>query len=265
MCGVTQLAMESYEYGNDESYSYDSQESIQGDYIDVLWIQKVFGCSRETIINGIVKAFEEVDMTVKVTRLYISTMKGKDHAYLLLDSVEATQMLYQGDIEVILTSPEGTEVSVWFQTADRKAPKEKQDPYSVFFWNLPMKNREEVEEELSEQIFDIVECEYITVNADPYGKGNCSGTAKVGVSRMIDARKLIYMFNFAEFMGQDIRAAFCNKDYKIKPRKSRDTGKSKRKETSRRKDDNGSRPKGRRKRRGKKKSKGPDAKGWHSK
>ena len=58
----------------------------------VLWIKKTFGSSKEHIIERTLSAFKNADISdVKIVELYITTKKGKDHAYMLLNSSKLSE------------------------------------------------------------------------------------------------------------------------------------------------------------------------------
>lgn len=178
----------------------------------VLFVKRTYGATVEVLKIAIMKVFDESEVKdVKVVDLYISTGEGRDHAYLLLNSDTASQLLLDGTLTVIIQVDRGNdrleEVSLWIDYADHLVPNEEQDPYMLYVWQLP-KDRpvQQVENELVHKILNLAPILEIEMEGDQ--RGMCMGWAQVTFKYERDTQKCVYMLNYNRFMNVEIRAAF---------------------------------------------------------
>jgi hypothetical protein len=206
--------------GNDYAEKYAPYDEEKEDRIEapVLLIKKVFKTRREILIEKVETAFREAGREqVQVLELYLTTNSTKDHAYMLLNSKSASDLLLDGtvNISVPVENDEGVvdEIVLWFDEADHLEPKEHQEPNVLFIRNLPT-NRPalQVAQELRLKIFKWCPIEDIDVPSDRSGKGTCVGTAKIYLETEFDTRKCIYLLNHSMFLGEEILASFSNRD-----------------------------------------------------
>lgn len=209
----------------------------------VLWLKKIFSIPKEELIATTEKAFVDAGMEgVKVVELYTTTNRTKDHAYMLLNSNHASKLLLDGTVSVIVNADfekdknkdtaenheesgsdeEGggdedngkkNEISLWFDKADHLEPRENQDPFTLYIWQLP-DNRPaaQIAVEIRNKIGKWCPIIDIDVPADRTGRGFCAGYAKVHTEYEFDTQKCVYLLNFSFFLGREIRAGFCNVD-----------------------------------------------------
>lgn len=191
----------------------------------VIWIGKTHKASSDHIKDRILTAFSEAGKEdVEIVELYVTTKSGKDHAYLLLNSKTASDLLLDGSI-VVSVIVEEKEIDLWFDTADHLEPNDKQDPYTLFLWQLP-KNRpaSQIARELKLKIGKWAPICDINVGQDRNSSGKCNGTARIMFDYEFDTQKCVYLLNFNFFLDQEIRAAFCNSDRKPKKPQTKSHG-----------------------------------------
>ena len=181
----------------------------------VLWIRRTYGLSSESICEAILATFEESAVeNVKIVSLYINSGNSRDHAYLVLNSDSASQLLLDGTLTVVIqkevasdSTEKSEEVSLAIDAADNITPSDEQDPYTLYLWQLPRdRPAAQVEDELIRRIVELSPIKEIELPSD--SKGLCIGWAKVVFMYEKDTQKCIYMLNFNKFMNVGIRAGF---------------------------------------------------------
>lgn len=183
----------------------------------VLWIKRTYRAPADLIKSLIVDQLKKAGIeNPEVVSLYITLNPGRDHAYLLLSSKKASELLIDGTINIVVPCAdeeiEGKEEAVlWFDKADHLEPNEKQDPYVLYIWQLP-KNRpaQEIKSHLEPMLNSWSPLLSLEVGSVEGGKG--AGWAKAHFNYEFDTQKCIYLLNFNLFMGSEVRAAFCNID-----------------------------------------------------
>lgn len=201
----------------------------------VLWIKKTFGADKEYITKQVIDGFAVKDVKdVEVIELYITSKKGKDHAYMLLNSSKYSNYLLDGNINITISVKseeydEEEEFTLWFEKADHLEPRDDQDPFTLYIWQLPKTNpANQIAEELRILISRWCPINDIFVPTDDEGKGLCKGWAKVEFQYEFDTQKCIYLLNFNFFLNTEIRAGFCNTDrVMVKKKESTNTKKDK--------------------------------------
>jgi|SRR5579885_829741 len=189
----------------------------------VIWVKKIFKCPRDELISNIETAFSKAGMeNVKVVELYTTSNRTKDHAYILLNSKKASDLLLDGTINVKIRShddddedddEEINEVTLWFDIADHLRPKENQEECVIFIQGLPdQRPAMQIAQELRRKISTWCPIEDIDVPSDKEGKGMSTGIAKIKFKFGFDAQKSIYLLNYSLFLGHEIRVSFCNMD-----------------------------------------------------
>jgi hypothetical protein len=230
------------------SSNLDNERVDKKDYYDapVLWIKKIFNCSRDNLIQKTEEAFRNANMVdVKVVELYTSSNRARDHAYLLLNSKRASELLLDGTINIIITvhkykedkedrddgedkedrddknddgdnkkdddSDDEMDITLWFDIADHLKPRDNQESCTIFIQGLP-DNRPTVQiaQELRRKISKWCPIEDIDVPSDKTGKGLSVGTAKIKLQHEFDTQKCIYLLNYSLFLEREIRVSFCN-------------------------------------------------------
>jgi len=230
----------------------ESERIDKKDYYDapVLWIKKIFGCSKEKLIEKTEEAFKNADMPeVKVVELYATSNRNKDHAYMLLNSNRATNLLLDGSIDIIITVQKNDkdsgdedrhldvgekdnemDITLWFAVADHLKPSDRQEACTIFIQGLP-DNRPSVQiaQELRRRISKWCPIEDINVPSDKAGKGLSVGNAKVTFQCEFDTQKCLYLLNYSIFLDKEIKASFCNTDRTYIKRSNYSSGRGSRK------------------------------------
>lgn len=190
----------------------DTPESDDIFSAPVLWIKKTFKIPEETLRDRILSAFTEAGVEAKITALYISRSQTKDHAYMILNSAKASELLLDGTINVVISiEDKDDDVVLWFDKADHLVPKGEQDPFTLYIFQLP-KDRPAIQigEELKRLISEW--CPILKIEVSEGLDHQCSGWAKIYFKYEFDTQKCVYMLNYNRFMECEIRAAFCNSD-----------------------------------------------------
>lgn len=189
----------------------------------VFWIGRTFRVGEQALRAAIMKAFSDVKIEgVEIVDLYLTKSETRDHAYVVLNSADASDMLLDGKASIIVTvnSKDGDseENRLVVEVADHIAPSTEQDPYTLYVWQLPLdRPAEQVKEELKRKIMPLAPIITIEVPSDE--SGNCKGSAKVVFKYEKDTQKCVYMLNYNTFLGSEIRAAFWKKDRFMKKTK----------------------------------------------
>lgn len=203
---------------------------------DVLWIKRTYRVGEPAVRAAILKAFDGSGLdAVEIVMLYVSTSDTRDRAYLVMNSAQATEMLLDGTVSVIIRAPieeefktnqaesttgkrddgntteekpdEFRDVTLWMDVADHLVPTDEQDPYTLYLWQLPTQlQAAHVEMELRKIIEQL--CPIYRLEVKENQDGRCGSWAKVGFKYESHTRKCIYMLNYNHFLGNDIRAAF---------------------------------------------------------
>lgn len=206
---------------------------------EVLWIKRTYHVGEAAVRQAILKAFDDSGLeNVEIVMLYVSTSEEHDRAYVVMNSLQATDMLLDGTVSAVVRIPiepeflpkededgndeqgrpgtdEFRDVTLWMDIADHLVAKEHQDPYTLYLWQLPTQiPATEVEAQLRKVIQPLSPIYRLEVkqNAD----GRCGSWAKVGFKYESHTRKCIYMLNFNYFLGNEIRAAFFHTSAKSK-------------------------------------------------
>ena len=203
----------------------------------VLWIKNCYGKNNEELTKVFEAAFKNSEFQdLKVLKMFHSTKPGQDHAYVLINNVHACDAILEGELSIplIIINDQDQEetVQLSIDKADHLSPREDQDPYVLYLSGLPTNVLcSVVEAELTAMISSWIPIESLSLDIDR--DGMFKGSAKVKFEYKFDTLKCIYLLNFNHFMGSLIRAAFCNKDWKVKaPRASPDKSPKSRKESS---------------------------------
>jgi hypothetical protein len=191
---------------------------------EVLWIKRTYHVGEPAVRAAIMKAFEGSGLDdVSIVMLYVSTSSTRDRAYLVMNSVQATEMLLDGTLSVVIRTAldkedakegevnsekeELRDVTLWMDIADHLVPTEEQDPYTLYLWQLPTQLKAaHVEMELRKVIESL--CPIYRLEVKENADGRCGSWAKVGFKYESHTRKCVYMLNYNHFMGAEIRAAF---------------------------------------------------------
>lgn len=210
----------------DERYQEELDDSDRLE-APVLLIKKVFKNKKDILIEKVESAFKNAGReNVKVVELYLTSNSTKDHAYLLLNSRSATELLLDGTINISVPvendDGEFDDIVLWFDEADHLQPKDHQEPNVLFIRELPTNRPSgQVAQELRLKISKWCSILDIDVPSDRDGKGTCVGNAKIYLETEFDTRKCIYLLNHSLFLGKVILASFSNKDrqYSKPPRR----------------------------------------------
>lgn len=186
---------------------------------EVLWVKRTYRVGEAAVRAAILKAFEGSGLDgVEIVKLYISTSPTRDRAYLVLNSVQATDMLLDGSVSIVVRAKtsddaEGagsdglSDVTLWVDVADHLVPTDDQDPYTLYIWQLPTDLQAiEVEEALRQFIEPL--CPIYRMEVKENKDGRCGSWAKVALKYESHTRKCIYMMNYNVLLGTEIRAAF---------------------------------------------------------
>lgn len=193
----------------------------------VIWIKRTFGLTSGELKKSVLDAFEKAGVPdVEIVEMYVSFSTTKQHAYMILSSLRHSELLLDGTISVLVESKEEVtseeDIYLWFEKADHLEPRENQDPYMLYVWQLPTSEPATlVHEKLESFISRLAPIVTILVPANP--EGLCLGWAKIEFDYQFYTQKCVYMLNFNHFMGTEIRAVFCNADWKSQAPKAPST------------------------------------------
>lgn len=192
----------------------------------VLWIKRTFRVPEDQIRESILTTFSKADMPdVKIAALHITTNVSRDHAYMILNSSKASDLLLDGSLSVIVQiktdkkqdEEENSEASdakddivLWFEKADHLVPSDSQDPFTLYLWQLP---NDIPSAQLAKELRELIEtwCPIISMKVGEKSDTSMNW-AKIVFDYEFDTQKCIYMLNYANFRGGEIRAGFCNLD-----------------------------------------------------
>lgn len=181
----------------------------------LLWLKSTHGVPDVEIKTAISKTCEEYGLkSVEVVSMFSNGKNERQHAYILLNNLEACRKILDGSIPLHVTIDD-EDAELWFGTADHLEPNDHQSPNVLYIWGLPTDtDAMEIQYELEKFISPISQLTNITIGED--SDGCCLGWAKVSFETEQQTQRCIYMLNNNPHFGQPIRAAFCNKDRQIK-------------------------------------------------
>lgn len=202
----------------------------------VLWLRRTFRVDPDVIRKAILNAFHESGKTqVQIVDMFVTFNPERDHAYLILNSKAASELLLDGTLTIYVPNPKvqsedgdpdeeespdekPEDVKLWFEKADHLTPKPYQDPYTLYLWQLPQIPGAEMEAEIRRVISPW--CPILDVAVDENDQGVCRGSAKVSLDCEFDTQKCCYMLSYNRMLGEDIRASFCNTDRTVVRKRS---------------------------------------------
>lgn len=174
-----------------------------------IFIYSTFLCKGNHIKARVEKAFVAAGHPeAKVLDIRVKD-RSKDHwnGFILMNKKIYAEMLFNGDVQVIVQSPEG-EKRLELMDADPVEPTATQFVDRLYLWQLPMTKATDVEESIKALIEPWVEIVKVQVLLDNMRK--CRGSAVVFLTCQEDVAKCVQLMNWRNFMGKDIRASFCN-------------------------------------------------------
>lgn len=201
----------------------------------VIWLKKMFRLPEETIKNAILTTFRNAGQhSVAIVDMFISRSEVRDHSYFILNSAKASKLIIDGTLSVVVTIPKRKpvlqdedsdqeqpadeedkltteDIILWFEKGNHLTPAPHQDAFTLYLWQLPKDLRGSlVEGALREKI--TLYCPIIDIMVDEDEDGLCTGWAKIHLNYEFDTQKCVYMLNYRQFLGVEIRASFSNTD-----------------------------------------------------
>ncbi len=180
----------------------------------VLWIKRTYKAPQELIESTIIRELQKAGIeNPQIISMHITSNPGRDHAYLLLSSKKASELLIDGTVSIVVPHvdeemKDKEDAVLWFDKADHLEPTEKQDPFVLYIWQLP---KSRTVTEIDVKLRDLLSswCPLISLEIGSSDDGKTLGWAKAHFGYEFDTQKAIYLLNFNSFMGAEVRAAFC--------------------------------------------------------